>query len=243
MMILHMKALLILASFFLTPLSHGEQSVLTEEEQGISPLDLFNGKDLTGWKVLGGNGLFKVEEGVIIGYGKNISASTFLCTERRFKNFILSYELKFGDLTGNSGVMFRANQKTSDDGNGLVFGYQCEADNKERNWTAGLYDQKRRGWLYPTKEKTTASAYAQESFTAQGKRLFKWDDWNKIMVRCNENRIQIWLNGEMRVNYIDTDPEHDTREGFIGLQVHGGKSCNVMWKSLQLRQLPDSTDK
>ncbi|MFC4993383.1 3-keto-disaccharide hydrolase [Rubritalea tangerina] len=212
------------------------QAVAEEASQG--KVELFNGKDLTGWKVVGGNGEFKVEDGCIVGFGKNIRGNTFLRTEKTYKDFEFCYEFKFDDLSGNSGVMFRANQKPSDDGNGRVFGYQCEACNtKGRAWTAGIFDEARRGWLYPVKKGTAEQEKVRDAFTEQGKALFKWDDWNTITIRCEGNRIQTWLNGEKRADFTDEDKKHDTREGFFGLQVHGGKSCNVRWRNLTLKAL------
>ena len=199
---------------------------------------LFNGTDLQGWKVVGGTGKFTVIDGSILGYGENIKGNTFLRTKKTYKNFILTYQFKFKDRTGNSGVMFRALQKPSKDGNGRVFGYQCEADHKDRHWSAGLFDEARRGWLYPSKADTGADSQHRDAFTTQGAKLFHWDKWNTIKIKCKGNQIQTWLNGEQRVNYTDTDPEYDTREGFIALQVHSGKSCKVMWKNLQIQLLP-----
>ena len=182
---------------------------------------------------MGGNGKFKVEDGAIVGYGTNVNDNTFLRTEKVYGDFELSYEFKFDDRSGNSGLMFRALQKPSEDGNGRVHGYQCEGDNKDRSWTAGLYDEKRRGWLFPDKKNKEQS----EKFTTQGQKLFKWNEWNTIVIRCKGNHIQTWLNGEKRVDFIDKDPKNDTREGFFGLQVHKGKSCNVRWRNLKLKQL------
>jgi|GEM_PF-524427 hypothetical protein len=202
---------------------------------------LFNGKDLSGWKIVGGNGQFKVEDGCIVGFGENVKGNTFLRTERTYTDFELTFEFKFDDRTGNSGLMFRANQKPSDDGNGRVFGYQCEGDNTDRSWTAGIYDEARRGWLFPVKKGGDEEAKKRDAFTKQGQKLFKWDDWNTIVVRCEGNHIQTWLNGEKRVDLIDEDKKNDTREGFFGLQVHGGKSCNVRWKNIQLKPLQATT--
>lgn len=199
---------------------------------------LFNGKDLSGWKIVGGNGKFKVEDATIVGFGKNVRGNTFLRTEKTYTDFELSYEFKFDDVSGNSGLMFRANQKPSDDGNGRVFGYQSEGcNNKDRSWTAGIFDEARRGWLFPVKGGGEDEAKQRKTFTEQGKKLFKWDDWNTIVVRCEGNHIQTWLNGEKRVNLRDEDKKNDTREGFIALQVHGGKSCNVRWKNIQLKPI------
>lgn len=203
------------------------------EKKDSKTISLFDGKTLKGWNKVGGNGLYKVEDGCIVGYGKNVRGNTFLRTEKTYGDFELTYEFKFDDRTGNSGLMFRALQKPSADGNGRVHGYQCEGDNTDRSWTAGLYDEARRGWLCPDKKDKEQT----KKFTAQGKKLFKWDEWNTIVIRCEGNHIQTWLNGEMRVNFIDKDIKNDTREGFFGLQVHGGKSCNVRWRNLKLKQL------
>lgn len=219
---------------------HAEDSTKPGANQ-VSSLNLFNGKDLTGWKIVGGNGKFKVEDGCIIGHGKNVKGNTFLRTTDTYQNFEVSFDFKFIDRSGNSGFMFRANQKPSDNGNGRVFGYQCEGDNGDRSWTAGLFDEARRGWLFPSKNKGEANAKHRADFTAQGTEIFKWDSWNTIKVRCEGNHIQTWLNGEKRVDFIDTDKTHDTREGFFGLQVHSGKSCNVSWKNIKLTKLPPTT--
>ena len=202
-------------------------------EKTEKSIDLFDGKTLKGWKIVGGNGKFKVEDGCIVGFGENVKGNTFLRTEKTYGDFEMTYEFKFDDRSGNSGLMFRALQKPSEDGNGRVYGYQCEGDNGDRSWTAGLFDEARRKWLFPKKSDKEHCA----KFTAQGTKLFKWDGWNTIKIRCEGNHIQTWLNGEKRVDFTDEDKKHDTREGFFGLQVHGGKSCNVRWKNLSLKQL------
>lgn len=196
-------------------------------------IPLFDGKTLKGWKKVGANGQYKVEHGCIVGFGKNVTDNTFLRTEKTYGDFELSYEFKFDDRTGNSGLMFRALQKPSEDGNGRVHGYQCEGDNTDRSWTAGLYDEARRGWLFPNKKNKDQCA----KFTKQGRETFKWKEWNTIVIRCKGNHIQTWLNGEKRVDFFDTDPEHDTRKGFFALQVHSGKSCHVRWRNLSLKPL------
>lgn len=208
-----------------------------QEATVTKSIDLFNGKDLTGWKKVGGTGEYKVEDGCIVGFGENVKGNTFLRTEKTYTDFELTYEFKFDHRKGNSGLMFRANQKPSEDGNGRVFGYQCEGDNTDRSWTAGLFDEARRKWLVPTKNKDKESAEFAMKFTEQGNNLFKWEEWNTITIRCVGNHITTHLNGELRVDFTDTDEEHDTREGFFGLQVHGGKACQVRWRNLKLTDL------
>ncbi|WP_193211471.1 3-keto-disaccharide hydrolase [Luteolibacter marinus] len=193
--------------------------------------DLFNGKDLTGWKKVNGNGEYRIEDGQIVGFGENVKSNTFLRTEKTYKDFDFRFEMKFDDLSGNSGMMFRGLQKDGQDGR--VYGYQCEHDNgKARAWTAGLYDEARRGWLQPK----SGDKAAEAAFTKQGGKLIKWEDWNEIRIVCEGKHIRIWLNGKERVDYTDEAKEF-TPEGFFALQVHSGKSCKVRWRNLRIKEL------
>ncbi|GAA5496492.1 hypothetical protein Rhal01_02676 [Rubritalea halochordaticola] len=209
-----------------------DETKTTQEESKAVPI--FDGKTLNGWKKVGGTGEFKVEDGCIVGFGKNVRGNTFLRTVKEYGDFEFTYEFKFDDLTGNSGLMFRAQQKSGE--NGRVFGYQCEGDNTKRGWSAGLFDEARRGWLFPVKN-GDEHKFHREWFSAEGNRVFKFDGWNTFKIRCKGNHIQTWLNGVKRVDFVDTDKENDTRKGFFGLQVHGGKSCNVRWRNLVIREL------
>lgn len=197
---------------------------------------LFNEKDLTGWKKVGGTANYEVKDGAIRGFGENIRGNTFLRTEEEFEDFILTFQFKFLDKSGNSGCMFRAFQK-GEDGKGRVTGYQCEHDNfkkPQRAWTAGIYDEARRGWLYPPKK---ASAEKKKAFTEQGDRLFDWDGWNTIVIKCKGNHLQTFLNGELRADFKDTDEKNTDLEGFIAFQVHGGRSGDILWRNVYLKEL------
>jgi hypothetical protein len=198
------------------------------DAEGYSPI--FDGKTLTGFTKVGGEGEFRVEDGQIVGHGENVKANTFLRTDKTFKDFDFRFQMKFDDLTGNSGMMFRGLQK---DGTGRVFGYQCEHDNgKDRAWTAGLYDEARRGWLFPDKKDARDSA----AFTKKIQGLMKWEDWNDIRILAKGNKIEIFLNGTQVVDFTDTGAEM-TPEGFFGMQVHSGKSCKVRWRNLRIKEL------
>jgi hypothetical protein len=211
---------------------------LAAAEKGFTPL--FNGKDLSGWKKVGGTGEFTIEGNDIVGKGVHVDGNTFLRTEKTYKDFEFIFEMKFDDLQGNSGVMVRGLQKEGE--NGRVFGYQCEHDqDPKRAWTAGLYDEARRGWLVPFrkgdgKADTPEQKSAQAAFTKQGQEIFKPTDWNEIKIVCKGKHIQIWLNGKVRVDYTDDAPDF-TPEGFFGLQVHSGKATNVRWRNLRVKEL------
>ena len=120
---------------------------------------------------------------------------------------------------------------------GRVHGYQVEIDpNKpERMWSGGIYDEARRGWLFPGKRGGDAKA-----FTEAGKKVYKANEWNTVRVECNGPHIRTWLNGVPRADFKD----NLTAKGFIALQVHGiggnkdavGKQ--VMWRNLKIKVLP-----
>ncbi len=160
--------------------------------------------------------------------------NSFLATTRTFADFILEFEFKV-DPRLNSGVQIRS-QSLPDYKKGRVHGYQVEIDpNPERArwWTAGLYDEARRGWLCPAKD----DADAGRKFTEQGARLFRPDQWNRVRVEADGDRIRTWLNGELRADLTDSM----TPRGFIALQVHGVKDeaagATVRWRNIRIREI------
>jgi hypothetical protein len=162
---------------------------------------LFNGKDLSGWEVINGEAPYTVEDGVIVGTCVTGTPNSFLCTEQKYGDFILTFEAKFGE--GNSGVMFRA-QSNPEYKDGRVHGYQMELDPSKRAWTGGIYDEARRGWLY-------CMEYNQEA-----KKAFKPGEWNTYRIEAIGNSLRTFVNGVAFADLID----HMDSTGFIGLQVH-----------------------
>lgn len=182
---------------------------------------LFNGKNLNGWKKLNGKAEYKVENNAIVGYTKANTPNTFLVTKKNYGDFILELEFKVDDSM-NSGIQFRSESKKEYQ-KGRVHGYQYEIDPSDRAWSGGIYDEARRGWLYPM----TKNPKAQTAF--------KSGEWNKVRIECLGNSIRTWLNGVPCANiWDDTTPS-----GFIALQVHeiynkedAGK-C-VAWRDIRI---------
>ena len=164
---------------------------------------LFNGKDLSGWKQLNGNAKFEAKGGMIIGTTVLNEPNSFLVTEKSYGDFILEFEFKTDDAGMNSGVQFRS-ESNSDYLNGRVHGYQYEIDPSKRAWTAGIYDEGRRDWLYPME------------YNPSAKSLFQLSHWNKGRIECIGNSMRTFLNGKPASNLVDDM----TSKGFIGLQVH-----------------------
>jgi hypothetical protein len=187
---------------------------------------LFDGKTLKGWKSVAGSAPYKVEDGSITGYTVHKSGNTFLITENEYDDFILELEVKLQDSTLNSGVQFRSTyDNTANNGVGKVFGYQFELDPSGRKWFGGIYDESRRGWLYPL------------SLHPQGGDAYKKGEFNKIRIECIGNIIRTWVNGKPVAYLVDSL----TRKGVIALQVHSindsataGKK--IQWKNIRLRK-------
>jgi hypothetical protein len=166
--------------------------------------DLFDGKTLQGWKSLGGQAPFKIEDGVIVGTTIQNTPNTFLVTEKEYGDFILELDIKLGAEI-NSGVQTRSHfDPTLNNGKGAVYGRQVEIDPSDRKWSGGIYDESRRQWLYPL------------SLNTDAQNLYKAGEYNHIKVECIGNETKTWLNGEPVAYVIDTIDQ----SGFIGLQVH-----------------------
>ncbi|HKK63509.1 MAG TPA: DUF1080 domain-containing protein [Bacteroidales bacterium] len=180
--------------------------------------DLFNGKDLSGWTVINGSAPYTVEDGMIVGTCVMDSPNSFLCTDETFSDFILTFEAKFGE--GNSGVMFRG-QSNEAFRDGRVHGYQMELDPSPRAWTAGIFDEARRKWLYPME-------YNQEAKSA-----FKLGEWNEYRIEAIGNSLRTWVNG---VQFADLVDDMDA-EGFIGLQVHSIRDESMVGEKAMFKNI------
>ncbi|WP_230680430.1 3-keto-disaccharide hydrolase [Pontibacter rufus] len=185
---------------------------------------LFNGKDLTGWEQVNGKASYKVEDGAIVGTTVTDSPNSFLATDKTYGDFILEFEVML-DNDINSGVQFRS---ISDPAimNGRVHGYQFELDPSDRKWTAGIYDEARRGWLYPL----TLNPAAQSAF--------KKGEWNKARIEAIGNQIKTWINGVPVAAVVDDM----TPEGIIALQVHAVEKPEDAGKEIKWRNIRIKTD-
>lgn len=183
---------------------------------------LFNGENLEGWNQLGGNARYEVIDGAIVGSSVMNTPNSFLRTDSIYGDFILELDYKV-DPKLNSGIQIRSNS-LSEYQNGRVHGYQIEIDPSERAYSAGIYDEGRRGWLY------------QLTDNPQAKKAFKQNEWNHYRIEAIGDTIKTWINGVPAAHIIDDM----TSEGFIALQVHSiGENkdiegTQVVWKNIKI---------
>jgi len=224
--------------------------VAAEDDKDIKDLKwtpLFNGKDLTGWKmfpkpnpgqiqeiikkeqdgkVVAYDGklkddkevpLWRVEEGILIGSGPH----SHLFTERGdYENFRYRVEVKINDH-GNSGQYFRTAF-----GADFPKGYEAQI-----NSTHG--DPIRTGSLYPSFE---LSAEAREKNLIK-KRLVEPDTWFAQEVIAIDNHIVIKVNGEKTVDFMDENNTY--RKGHFALQGHDPGTV-VRFRKVEVIELPAS---
>jgi hypothetical protein len=216
-------------------------------------VNLFNGNNLDGWVEHSGNARYAVEDGVLTGESVSSTGNSFLCTTQTFGNFELELEYKCDALL-NSGVQIRSevfpDERTLNIGGkeiklppDRIHGYQCEIDMdaaRGRMWTAGIYDEARRGWLFPVDGEKGRQGMA---FSGQGRVVSKNGEWNKLRIVANGPVIQTWLNGVARAEICD----NLTPRGVIGLQVHGvGNATNkvglkVSFRNIRIHEIANNT--
>ncbi len=182
---------------------------------------LFNGKDFTGWKEHG-NEKWSAEDGMIVG-ASGAGGYGYMSTLKTYKDFMVRIAFKC-DAEGNSGLFFRSVLEGTD-----IRGIQCEIDPTPRNLNAGLYESGGRGWI------------AKPTENAQ--KLFRFNDWNEMVVKAVGNHYITYLNGLKAVDLLDAQPMNETgkpplRQGVIALQLHSGGGAKVRWKDLFITEIP-----
>lgn len=180
---------------------------------------LFNGRNLRGWEKLNGTAEYKVQDNTIIGISRMNTPNTFLATKKMYGDFILEFDFKVDDGL-NSGVQFRSNS-LKDFKDGRVHGYQFEIDPSNRAWTGGIYDEARRGWLYPM------------NYNPEGQKAFKNGEWNRARIEAIGSSIRTWVNGIPCTDLLD----NTTLSGFIALQVHSIGNASLEGKTVAWRNI------
>lgn len=170
-----------------------------------APESLFNGKDLTGWKVEGAP-VWKVEEGLLVGHNGPQKKGSILWTEKEFTDFVFETEFRY---TGriDTGVFLRQENDQIQIG---------VSGSLKRDMTGSPYIASKKS--YPVEAEGVAE-------------LLKESEWNHIKITAKGNVYTIELNGKKVLEYTsDTSIE----KGPIGLQVHAGLDMKIEFRKLTL---------
>jgi 3-keto-disaccharide hydrolase len=209
-------------------------------------VEIFNGKDLTGWE--GNPKLWSVKEGAITGQttvDNPAKGNTFLIwTNGTVGDFELrcSFRLVPGDQHGfaNSGIQYRS--KVLDPANWVVGGYQADME-AGPTYTGILYEERMRGilalrgekvvWGKDGKKQVVGSVGNADEIQAS----IKKGGWNDYVIIAKGDHLRQFVNGQQTVDVVDEDAAKRALSGVLALQLHAGAPMMVQFKNVRLKVL------
>lgn len=206
------RVLLAIGLFTLTPGLFAEDN---KPPEGFETL--FNGKDLTGWKVNQGGKMevWGADKGKGVLYVQGTGGG-WLMTEKEYADFELRLEFKMPEK-GNSGVALRSKMSGNP-----AFDAGMEIQLLDDEWHRIHYKG-----LKPTQ--LTGSIYGVVPPSKDA--LKKVGEWNEMRIVAKGRKITITLNGEKIIDanlddHKDQEKEHPGMKhakGHLGLQSHDGR--------------------
>ncbi len=246
---------LITSSLFLT------LSVLAQnDEVNKNWQSLFNGNDLTGWKV---NCLsedkekdfWKVSNGVIEcnSIGQPNHNYVWLMHKNEYGDFELQLKFQiFKSTAGNSGVQFRSRFDESETarGGGWLNGPQADIHPPSPFRAGMIYDETDgvNRWIYPSMPdwKISENDVPESALKTQ---LFYADEnqdvWNTMKIHCDGMKIKVTVNNNLVTDFDATgildDAIHKEKRvgtsGQVALQLHASDEIRIRFKEIRIRKL------
>jgi hypothetical protein len=190
---------------------------------------LFNGKDLTGWKHVGGGSRY-VEEGLLASKG---GMGLLYWTGGKLGNCVIRVVYKMQNFNSNAGVFIRVPIEPKEEWMPVYYGYEVQIDNHPETSNEDEYHIS--GTLY--------------AFTKPLAKPGKpGPQWNTMEITLDGPRTIVYLNGEKVTDYTEGQPVPERKfsfepypgirpnEGYIGLQNHGDEDI-VYFKEVAVRPL------
>ena len=178
---------------------------------------LFNGKDLTGWKINESPESWKIADGALVANG-NRSHAYYIGDDKPYKNF--EFECEVMTKPGSNGGICFHTQWHTDTWPTLKSGYESQV-----NISQG--DHQKTGGLYNTVKVLTPPA--------------KDDTWWKHYIKVEGKHIVVKIDGATVVDY--TEPAevkgpNKVGSGYFCLQAHDPGST-VYYRNIRAKRLPD----
>lgn len=185
---------------------------------------LFDGKTMNGWKLMavhGGNGgVWTVENGALVADQEPDHKGGLIGTEAKYSDFEIELEFK-ADYPVDTGLFLRVR-----DGDG--YGYQVTIDYRDQGFIGSLYAPGEGGFIQTNRD---------------WEKHFKKNQWNTLKARVEGQpaHVTAWLNGIKMTDFKDNRDRYP-REGYIGLQVHGGEGAwgatsKARFRNIRIRKL------
>jgi hypothetical protein len=185
---------------------------LTAQKNNIEKTSsLFNGQDLTGWKIPKGNekvGWYKATGGILELRSGPKKKGSVLWTEKNYQNFEIDLEFRFVHGTIDSGIHLRNSDQIQIGISGSL----------KRDMTCSPYIP---GKGYPVEASKVA-------------KLLNAKDWNKLKIRAIGPKYTTWLQGKEVMNY---ESDSAKKEGPIGIQLHGNRNMKIDFRNIMVKEL------
>ncbi len=185
-------------------------------------VELFNGKNLDGWKAIDGpSESWHAEDGLLYCSG---GGGGWLSTTKEYSDFEIELEFRV-PKGGNSGVFLRAPHE----GNPAFAGMEVQILDDDAPEYAKLEPFQYSGSLYGlAAPKTRATKPTGE--------------WQSLKILCKGRQVKITLNGteisdtnlDDQQAHLETHPGINRTAGYLGLQNHGTR---LDFRNIRLREL------
>lgn len=190
---------------------------------------LFNGKDLTGWKHVG-PGFDTVENGLIQTHG---GMGLLYWSGGKVGNCTIRVVFKMRDHNSNSGVFIRIPIEPREEWMPVHYGYEVQIDNEPEKSNEDEFH-------------ITGTLYSLSKPLAKtGK---PGPEWNTMEITLDGPRTIVFLNGAKVTDFKEGDPVPERKfdfepqrgprplEGYFGLQNHSDNDV-VFFKEVALKKL------
>ena len=206
------------------PLLFLTASICASAEPGFQPL--FDGKTLTGWKLVGGHGPGYVVEGEKIVCPKEGGGNLF--TEKEYGNFVFRFEFLLTPAA-NNGIGIRAPYE----GDAAYQGMEIQIlDDSDPSYKGVIRPEQYHGSVYDVIPARTG--YRRPV-----------GEWNEEEITANGRRITVKLNGVIildsdldivhEAKVIEKHPGLARKAGHIGFLGHGS---HVEFRNIRIKELP-----
>jgi len=192
-------------------------------KSGDGFVQLFNGKDLTGWKTHPDDKdcKWEVVDGAITASG---SKAGHLWSERGdYTDFVYRMEAKINEV-GNSGQYFRAKFQKS-----FPTVYEAQIN-------VGHRDYIKSGSLYPSFNRKLSPEQREKIIVR--KAPHNAEEWFTQEVTAVGNHIVIKVNGMTTVDFVDDSKA--SMKGHFAIQYHD-PTCNIRVRKVEVKELTSGT--
>ena len=202
---------------------------MTAHSQSDEWKQLFDGKDLVGWKHVG-PGEMTVKDGLIVTHG---GMGLLYWAGGKLGDCTIRVVFRMRDRNDNSGVFIRIPIEPREEWMPVHYGYEVQIDNDPE--ASGENEYHATGTLYSL----------TKALARTGK---PGPEWNTMEITLDGPRTIVILNGSKVSDYTEGDaaperkfkfePQRGTRpnEGYIGLQNHSDKDV-VMFKEVAVKMM------